>query len=580
MSKENDIPPGPASVGEAALRAVCEATTEGILLADDKGRVELFSPAAQILFGYTEEEIVGRSVDLLVPVPLRAAHRRHLTMYRQPTVGERTPAMTREVPGLRKDGSEIPLRVSLGRFFFEGRPHFVAVIQDVTEDRRATDEINYLARHDVLTGLLNRSAFEQRLGDLLADEGPPGMRYALLLIDVDQFRLVNDSCGPEAGDALLRQLAMLIRARLRHADTVARLGADEFGVIFSDAEAQEVDRTAEALLRTIRSFLFTWDTRGFDITVSVGLAQFSAGADTLQTALSTARLACRQAKDAGGDRLQRYTTGDRDLVRRHGEMHRAAEIATAVDENRFRLYAQPILPLQSGHTCAHQEVLVRMCGATGESLAPDAFLPAAERYVLMPIVDRWIVTRLFATCAPAIREWATGTRPRADFLYSVNLSGQSLGDEGFLRFLLRQFSDHGVPFDAICFEITETAAVANLDAARATMRELKGRGCSIALDDFGSGLSSFRYLKALPLDYLKIDGNLVRDITRDHKDHAMVSAINQLGHAMGLKTIAEWVEHGDTAEELRRIGVDYAQGYAFGEPRLLDSEPPALAVLA
>jgi len=324
------------------------------------------------------------------------------------------------------------LRVSINHFSFVERAYFVAVMQDVTEDRRATAELNYLARHDILTGLLNRAAFEQRLGDLLSDESPGTIQHALLFMDVDQFRLINDTCGPEAGDALLRQLGMLIRAQLRQADTLARLGGDEFGVIFRDTAPLEVGHTAEALLNTIRSFLFTWDTRGFDIAVSMGLAVFSPGADTIQTALSTAHLACQQAKDAGGNRLQHYSTGNRELLRRHGDMHRAAEISTAVDEGRFELYSQPIVPLQQGAGNAHHEVLVRMYSAGGVNLTPDEFVPAAERYLLMPILDRWIVTHLFASRAAVLRDWDVHARLPSDFLYAVNLSGQSLGDEGFL----------------------------------------------------------------------------------------------------------------------------------------------------
>ncbi|MGD2083696.1 MAG: EAL domain-containing protein, partial [Chromatiales bacterium] len=311
-----------------------------------------------------------------------------------------------------------------------------------------------------------------------------------------------------------------------------------------------------------------------------GLAGFSPGADTTRSVLSAAQLACREAKEQGGNRLHVYSEADLDLARRHGDMHRVADISSAIEDERFRLYAQPIAPLRPDAGPTHYEVLVRMLDTDGTPITPREFIPAAERYVLMPSVDRWILNRLLTREAETMRAWAKAQGASGEFLYAVNLSGRSLGEEGFLKFVIRQFEERGVPYSTVCFEITETAAIANLEAARMTMDELRRRGCSVALDDFGSGLSSFRYLKTLPLDYLKIDGSLVRNLANDRRDLAMVRAINEVGHAMGLRTVAEWAEDPPCVSRLKEIGVDYAQGYALGEPELIDSRPPALAPYA
>jgi diguanylate cyclase (GGDEF)-like protein/PAS domain S-box-containing protein len=562
---------------DATLRAISEATSEGLLVADERGRIELFNPAAQIIFGYTAEEVLGRHIDLLVPSRHRGPHWDAIRAYLGDEGAPAAARSSREVPGRRRDGTEIPLRVAFHRYSAAGRLYLLALVQDLTDDRRTQAELSYLSRHDALTGLLNRKAFEQRLDDLLSEEPPPDAPYALVLIDIDQFRLVNDTCGPPAGDALLKQVSMLVRSRLRHADTVARLGGDEFGAVLRDIDPAELSETAESLLYTVRNFLFAWESRSFDISVSMGLAAFAPGADTPQSVLSAAHLACREAKALGGNRLHVYSPGDLGLARRRGDMHRVADISSAIDDERFRLYAQPIVPLRAGGGTNHYEVLVRMVGTDGAPIGPEDFIPAAERYVLMPSVDRWILNRLLTTQGEAMRRLA-GTD--AGFLYAVNLSGCSLGEEGFLNYVIRQFEERGVPFSTVCFEITETAAIANLDAARMTMEELRARGSCVALDDFGSGLSSFRYLKTLPLDYLKIDGSLVRNLARDPRDLAMVRAINEVGHAMGLRTVAEWVEDPLCLARVKEIGVDYAQGYAIGEPSLIDtrlaaSEPTA-----
>jgi len=566
---EPTVFPEPAtSLGAATLGVLVEATSDGILIVGDQGNVLLFSPPAQIIFGYTDEEILGRSVELLIPERYRARHREHFRNARWGDSG--TVDMIRELSGQRKNGSEVPLRVSVSRFHHANQVYFLAMIQDVTEDHRAQVEFNYVSRHDALTGLLNRKAFEQRLSELLDDPLGTPMHNALLCIDVDRFTLVNDQCGTAAGDALLKQLSMLVQSRLRKADTLARLGGDELGAIFRGVDTDEVISSAETLLRTVRGFLFIWGPQGIDLSLSVGMSEFSPGLDTPQSVLSAAHLACEMAKEDGGNRLHRYSLEDQDLQRRHGEMRQATDLSAAMDEGRFTLFTQPIVSLTDATDRERYEVLTRMLSPVGQRILPRDFIPAAERYRLMASVDRWIIGRILADKAETIRHWYAVHRSSSDFLYSLNLSGQSLGDNAFLRFLIRQFDDHQVPFEAICFEVTETSAIANLAAARMTLIALRDRGCSTALDDFGNGMSSFRYLKTLPLDYLKIDGHLVRDLGRDRNDFAMVRAINEVGHSLGLRTVAEGVETEETLNQLRNMGVHYTQGFAVGVPTPID----------
>jgi Amt family ammonium transporter len=561
----------PTSLSTTVLRAVTEATRDGILITDQRGVIRLFSPPAQIIFGYTEEEVLGETFDRLVPERFRADSSGYVRLFREADIGAIN--MSREIVGLRKEGTEIPLRVSITRFEHAGRVYSLSMIQDLTEDGWAREEIHYLSHHDVLTGLLNRKAFERRLEELLGESHRTRFQHALLFIDVDRFALVNDCCSTAAGDALLKQLAMLVQSGLPEADTLARLGGDKFGALFRHTAVDEVLACSEALLRTVRSFLFSWETQGIDISVSMGMSEFSPGVDSAQSVLSAAHLACDKAKDEGGNRLHRYSQGDQDLLRRRCEMRRVKDLRLAMDEDRLRLLAQPIVELGGTGMPSRSEVLVRMLSPRGQSIPAEDFIPVAERYRLMPAVDRWILQQLLAGRAETIRRWHSQPRASDTFLYSVNLSGQSLGDGTFLRFLIRQFEEYRIPFEAICFEVTETSAIANLAAARLTLAKLRERGCATALDDFGNGMSSFRYLKSLPLDYLKIDRHLVRDIKHDRNDCAMVGAINEVGHALGLRTIAEGAEDPETVSELERLGIDFAQGFTLGGPRPLDVVP-------
>ncbi|MBZ0106357.1 MAG: EAL domain-containing protein [Sulfuricella denitrificans] len=434
----------------------------------------------------------------------------------------------------------------------------------------ATERLTYQASHDALTGLVNRREFERRLEKALATSHAEGRVHALCYLDLDQFKIVNDTCGHVAGDELLRQLTVLLQSKVRDSDTLARLGGDEFGVLLDNCPLQQAEIVADLLRQTVKDFHFAWNGKPFAIGVSIGLVPIDQETGSLDTVLGCADAACYAAKDKGRNRVHLYCAEDGDLVQRQGEMNWVARITRAVEENRFRLYYQTIMPLQQDiHEGRHFEILLRLIDDDGQIVPPMAFIPAAERYNLMPSIDRWVVSsafglywKIFPECDKAQEDpYPTCT---------VNLSGPSLCDEYFLEFLKRQFILYKVPHKHICFEITETAAISNLTKAMDFISEMRSCGCRFSLDDFGSGLSSFTYLKNMQLDYLKIDGSFVRDMVDDPMDEAMVSSINQVGHVIGLKTIAESVENDAVLAKLREMGVDFAQGYGVEHPKPLE----------
>ena len=548
---------------ELKLQAVLSATTDGIILSDLQGRIELFNPAAEMMFGRLTEDVLCANLFKLLPDFFSPENTD--TLVRQQNA-DNAPPLVRETRGQRKGGKDFPVRLWVNRVRFDEEPHLLIVVQDLTEHERNEEHLTFLEQRDVLTGLLNRREFEQRLTAILADpKRSPDTLHVLCHVDVDRFNLINDTCGHEAGDELLKQLATLIKPKLAVADLVGRLGGDEFVVLFQNRTVEEAGEICDGLTQTVRNFLFTWQDQSFDVAISIGLVEVSPATESPSSALSKADVACHMAKVHGRDRIHIYHQGDAELVRHHGDMHLVSAISRALSEGRFNLYAQPIIPIASTSTeWRHFEILVRMVDESGAAINPDEFIPAAERYILMPAVDRWIISRLFSLQAENLRKWHQ--MEPGSFLFAVNLSGTSITDEGFLRYLKRQFTDWDVPHQSICFEITETAAVSDLEHARAFMQELSALGCSFALDDFGTGLSSYRYLRELPVDYIKIDGSFVRGMSEDPVNQALVESITQISHVLGLQTIAEWAEDKATLTQLRALNVDFAQGFGIGEP--------------
>ncbi len=434
-------------------------------------------------------------------------------------------------------------------------------LQDVTEIKLAEEALSYQATHDVLTGLINRSEFERRIERVLHTARASQGEHALCYLDLDQFKVVNDTCGHMAGDELLRQIGLALSETVRKRDTLARLGGDEFGVLMEHCTLEQAKRVAENLRRAVADFRFVWEGQMFRVGMSAGLVAIAEASESTTALLSAADSACYVAKDEGRNRVHVYRLDDSDLAQRHGEMQWVTRINQALEEDRFELWSQPIAPVARGtDEGEHFEVLLRLIDEDGGTVPPGAFLPAAERYGLSTELDRWVIDKALG--------WLHGNPKRLEGLHlcCINLSGPSLAEEEFLEFMMEQLAQSRVPAEKLCFEVTETAAIANLSRAITFMGALKEQGCKFALDDFGSGLSSFAYLKTLPVDYLKIDGAFVKDIVDDAVDLAMVRSINDVGTVMGKATIAEFVENDEILKILSDIGIDYAQGYGIGRP--------------
>jgi len=427
----------------------------------------------------------------------------------------------------------------------------------------ATQQLRYQARHDVLTGLVNRREIETRLERALADARENGSEHVFCYMDLDQFKIVNDTCGHHAGDALLRQLSLILRQRVREGDTLARLGGDEFGLLLENCSIADARRMTQELLDSVNAFRFVHEDKIFGLGVSIGMVAITAQTSSVESLLSASDSACFAAKDNGRNRIHLFELEDGELARRQGEMHWVARIKQALEENRFCLYCQPIRPLAvEQHEPHYFEILLRKISAEGKLIPPMAFIPAAERYHMMPAIDRWVIRHAFA----AYRDLLNQHGSEVQCVFTINLSGMSLGDPGLLNYIMDQLIQHGVPPTGICFEITETAAIVNLAHTMELIKTLKEVGCGFLLDDFGSGMSSFAYLKNLPVDFIKIDGAFVRDIANNPIDLAMVQSIHGIARAMQIRTIAEFVESAAAVDMLRSMGVHYGQGYHLGKP--------------
>jgi len=441
--------------------------------------------------------------------------------------------------------------------------HYVAIQEDVTASRALSEKVIYQANHDPLTGLINRQAFENRLQRVVETAKENQSEHALCYLDLDQFKIVNDSCSHAAGDELLRQLSKELSLAIRHRDTLGRLGGDEFAILMEHCSLDQAQRTAEKVLETVSQFQFAWDNKSFRVGVSIGLIPITSKSLGVGELLKQADIACYAAKDAGRNRIHVFLQHDDDYIQQHhGEMDWVGKINHALEHEGFILYAQGINPLRP-RLEPHYEILIRMLGDNGEIINPGAFLPTVERYHLSQKIDRWVIRHTLLWIKNNPNKFKKNT------VFSVNLSGQNLGDKLLLDFIFSEFLATGVDYKNICFEITETAAILNLSTASDFIISLKNAGCKFSIDDFGSGLSSFEYLKKLPVDYLKIDGVFVKDITEDPVDLALVKSINEIGHVMGKQTIAEFVENQGILDALNKIGVDYAQGYHLDKPKPL-----------
>jgi diguanylate cyclase (GGDEF)-like protein/PAS domain S-box-containing protein len=536
---------------------------DGVITTDAKGVIDYVNPVAESLSGWRLEDAQGRAIEEI----FRAFHEETCEPLENPLAvairRTRSIKSVRPMLLIRRDGNEIyvestasPIRDGSGAV-----SGGVLVFHDVSEARELNRRLSYHASHDVLTGLVNRREFENRMERALKSAKAHETSYALCCLDLDQFKIVNDTCGHSAGDALLGQVGALLKSKVRWRDTLARLGGDEFGILLESCSLDEAMRTAESLRESVRNFKFTWEERTFRLGASIGVVPISAENADVASVLSAADSACQAAKEAGRNRVHSFEENDIDLMRRRREMQWAARINNALEEGRFELFRQTILPLQVPETGTHYELLLRMRDEAGKLVSPDNFITAAERYGITPQIDRWVIENAF--------RWLVSEADEREKLAmcSINLSGQSLGDDKFLPYVIDQFHRSGLDATKICFEITETAAIASFSQANRFIQALKELGCKFALDDFGTGLSSFGYLKHFPVDYLKIDGSFVKEILHDPIDREMVRSINEIGHLTGKQTIAEFAENLEIINMLRSLGVDYAQGYGVSQPQ-------------
>jgi diguanylate cyclase (GGDEF)-like protein/PAS domain S-box-containing protein len=535
---------------------------DGVISTDANSVIDYINPVAEQLTGWRLEDAMGKQVEEV----FRAFHEETCEPLENPLTASirrvRPSKSVRPMLLIRRDGNELyvestaaPIRDGNGQVVGA-----VLVFHDVSESRELNRKLSYHASHDLLTGLVNRREFESRLERALKSAKAREASYALCCLDLDQFKIVNDTCGHAAGDALLGQVGALLKSKVRWRDTLSRIGGDEFGVLLESCSLDEAMRTAEVLREAVRNFRFTWEERVFRLGASIGVVPITADNEDVASILSAADGACAAAKEQGRNRVHSFAENDIELMRRRREMQWAARINAALEEGRFELYRMPIMPLQHTERGTHYELLLRMRDESGRIVTPDSFIAAAERYNIMPNIDRWVIENAF--------RWLVSEADEREALgvCAINLSGQSFGDDKFLPFVIEQFQRSGIDARKICFEITETAAVSSFSQANRFIQSLKELGCQFSLDDFGTGLSSFGYLKHFPVDYLKIDGSFVRGILTDPIDREMVRSINEIGHLTGKKTIAEFAENAEIIETLRSLGVDYAQGYGVAQP--------------
>ena len=554
---------------------------DGVITTDAEGKIEYLNPVAEQYTGWTTDEARGRPLtDVYRVIDERTGQGLDpVAQQAAPLPGEEAAAVS--VRLVDRNGRECPIRYSSAPIRNrEGRAlGMIFVFHDISQIRAMAQQLLWQASHDALTGLVNRREFERRLTDLIETARGQGREHALLYMDLDNFKAVNDTCGHTAGDELLRQLTSTMLAGMRGSDTLARLGGDEFGALLESCPFDQALRIANAMRETVREFRFVWKDKTFSVGVSIGLVPINAESGNLNRVLSLADACCYDAKNKGRDRVQAYRADTAEVTGRHGELQVISQISQAFELGRFRLYRQRIVPLAEGaHRAFSYEVLVRMVDKAGDLVPPTGFIAAAERYNLLTSIERWVVSSLIEYLHTQWTSGAIARDPAERGYYAVNLSGASLNDKSvpeFLRNLLRRYQ---LPAGLLAFEITETTAISNLSATAALMRELKALGCRFALDDFGTGMSSFAYLKHLPVDILKIAGMFIRDIAADPMDYEIVGAIHRISHIMGMQTVAEEVEDAQTLDKVKALGIDYAQGYFLAAPEAILHAPTGLPV--
>ncbi len=547
---------------------------DAVITTDEQGIILSMNPVAELLLGVIEEEtqhkkvcdffkLINEKTQEPIPCPVKEC-----LESKKIIVNEKEHILVGLSGQFSINDSVAPIidddGVMLGT---------VLVFRDVTQSRALSAELNWQASHDPLTGLANRRQFEVDMNNLLNKAKSDDLQHHLLYLDLDQFKVVNDTCGHDAGDELLIQITAILNKKLRKSDVLSRLGGDEFGVLLESCDAENALAVANNLRQAVEGFRFGWQSRSFKIGVSIGIARIRGDEAKTSEALSAADAACYVAKESGRNRVCFHETDDSASSTHQQEMQWVSRLQAALDNDCFELFLQRIQCVECQDVPSeHYEVLIRMVGDDGEIIPPGAFLPAAERFNLIGSVDTWVVENVFKK----LKGLQDVKKYPENLILSINLSGTSMANDGLLERISCLLDESGIPAENFCFEVTETAAIANLNQATQFLSSLREKGCKIALDDFGSGLSSFAYLKQLPVDYLKIDGLFVKDIAVDNIDKAFVESINQIGHVMNLETIAEFVENDEIMAVLTEIGVNYAQGYGIHKPCAFDAIFPTI----
>ena len=542
---------------ERKFRALLESAPDAIVIADWHGHIAIVNEETEKLFGYERRELIGRNIEELMPSGLRGRHRQHLKNYmrepRRRPMGAGLSLMAR-----RRDGTEFPVEISLGPLGTDEGMLVSAVIRDVTERKKDESRLRYLADHDALTGLLNRRSFEEELGKEIARSGRYRLPGTMLLIDIDGLKDVNDTLGHAQGDELIRSVAELISSRMRETDLVARLGGDEFGVLMPNTAAADARTVAEELLTTVRNHGIVLGAHRLRPSACAGVATFEHGKADSGDVMVAADLALYEAKQLGQGRVAVHEPAPGEFAEWEERVTWSKRIRRALDERLLIPYRQPIMDLES-RSVSQYELLARMLDEQGRVVAPGAFLPTAERTGMVRELDRMMAS----AAIDLIRRSQSLGKPVS---YEVNLSARSLADPELATLLSSRISEAGIDPSLLVFEITETAAIANMEQARGFANRLRHLGCRFALDDFGAGFASFYYLKHIPLDALKIDGDFVRNLRRNATDQLVVRHIAEIANALDLLTIAEFVEDEETLEMLAEFGVDAVQGFHIGRP--------------
>lgn len=528
---------------------------DAVITTDTGGRVEYLNPAAERMTGLSLVEVRGRFVHDVIKIVGESTGVPVSNPLTQCLQNMNTTVIDQNISLRHSDGHIVSISANASPI--HGRDGAtigaVMIFQDVTLIREMGRQLAFQATHDSLTGLCNRPEFENHLHVALESARTNRVDHALCYLDLDQFKVVNDTCGHTAGDELLRQLTYIIKQKLRDTDLMARLGGDELGILLRHCDLEMASAIAENIRRTIREFRFAWGGRAFEVGASIGVVAINADSNNVSEVLSASDIACYAAKDQGRNRVHVYQPDDNERTQRRGEMQWVSRINHALDHDRFCLFYQPIVSvLPDATNLQHYEILLRLRDESGTLIPPTVFIPVAERYDLISEIDRWVIRSTFNH----ISAWNKGDGE----IYTINISGKSIDDE-LLRLVESELERTAINPRHICFEITETAAIANFTRVAQFIRELKKRGCCFALDNYGCGASSLAYLKNLNVDYIKIDGHFIRNMVNSPIDYAMVEAICRIGHVMGLKIIAECVENQEILDAVSKLGIDFVQGY-------------------